>query len=203
MRNAARPLSLVSATLFLASCDRPAIDPSQSLVGAKQLPSAKILSREIIQINRGMDTVSPGPLTYELRPDDGLTITWYARDWKTVRAVENHHLSSDVAAQVRTALWRLRPEILEGIEQEIRPADCPPPPTDTSPEATVVFLPESPKPSVAHLVLGIVDIPYESTCNTRQGIEARKLVQRVLQSFPPSKIATEFEQSPKQFIPLP
>src|SRR5688572_1392835 len=77
MRVAAQLLVLVAAPL-LASCDRPAIEPSQSLVGAEQLPSSGQLSRESIYISRGhgdWGQRDPGRLAYELLPDGRLEIT--------------------------------------------------------------------------------------------------------------------------------
>jgi hypothetical protein len=48
MRNRALPLSLVFTALFLVSCDRPAIEPSQSLVGAKRSRSVADLTGPMI-----------------------------------------------------------------------------------------------------------------------------------------------------------
>jgi len=182
----------------MTACDGPAIDPSQSLVGAKQLPSADVLSREIIQISRGFGSPTSPLLTYELEPDDTLTVTLTHRDRTTFAEVtdgkETFHLSSKIASGARRNLWRLRPEPLEGIEQVTRPADCPPPPTDTIAEAAVAFMPGRPKPGVAHVDLGVTEVPSAHTCATRQGVEARNVVTSVLKSFPPSTGAAEYDR---------
>ena len=187
------------AALFLTSCDRPAIKPGDSLVGARELPSATALSREIIQINQGFRSMgTTGLLTYELRPENKLTITLTHHDRVTLKEVtdgkESFQLTSDVASRVRRKLWRLRPETLRGIEWVTRPSDCPPPPTDTFPDASIAFIAEGPKPGIEDDRLGLTDVPSSYTCKTKQGDEARTLTQRVLQSFPASKVAAEFDR---------
>lgn len=183
-----------AASLLCASCQRSAIEPSQSLVGAKRLPSAQVLSRETILINRGFGTLTPGHLTYELRPDDALAVTFYAKDWATVLASELFHLPSRNAAEARQKLWRLRPATLRGIEWEKAPAECPPPPTDTFPETTVAFIAEGPKPGVEDDHIGLTGLPNPSICNTRGAAEARALVGDVLRSLPTSKVAIDFDR---------
>ena len=194
----ARAPTCVAAALLMAGCDKPAIDESQSLVGAKQLPTAKALSREVIQINRGFGSATSGLLFYELQPNNTLTITLTHQDAHTLSEVtdgkETFNLSANGASKARHDLWRLRPATLRGIEWVVRPADCPQPPTDTFPEAAVVFISEGPRPGVEDDRAGVVDVPAQYTCNTKQGIEARKLVERVLQTFPPSKLAVEFDR---------
>jgi hypothetical protein len=184
--------------VVMSACDKPAIDASQSLVGAKQLPVASVLSREVIYVNRGSVGPTSDSLSYELRPDNTLIITLTHRDTDTFKEVtdgkETFDLSSNVASQARHGLWRLRPATLQGIEWLVRPADCPPPPTDTFPEATVAFIDKGAKPGVEDDRLGAVEIPAQYTCDTRQGREARELIERVLRSFPQSKVAAEFNR---------
>jgi hypothetical protein len=188
----------VASVFLVSACDKPAIDASQSLVGAKRLPTARTLSREVIQINRGFGSPTSSLLSYELRPDNSLTITLTHRDHDTFKELtdgkEAFELSSGVAAQVRHDLWRLRPSTLQGIETPVRPADCPPPPTDTFPVAAVAFIAEGPKPGVEDDRLGVIDVPAQYTCDTRQGREARDLIGKVLRSFPRSKVAAEFDR---------
>lgn len=95
---------LVIAVLLLVSCDQPAIDSSQSLVGARRLPSAKTLSREVIDIMRGSGEFTPY-IGYELHPDNLLTIELNQSDRATFK---NHllgkqtvQLSSNVAARAQ------------------------------------------------------------------------------------------------------
>jgi hypothetical protein len=184
--------------LMTASCDRPAIDPSESLVGAKQLPTAGVLSREAIQINRGFGSISPGLLSYELRPNNTLIITLTHRDRATFKEVtdgrETFHLPPNMASQARRALWRLRPETLRGLDWVTRPSDCPAPPTDTFPESTVVFIAEGPNLDIDADRIAVVDVPYLSICHARQSVEAHGLVERVLQSLPSSRVAAEYDQ---------
>jgi hypothetical protein len=189
--------SCVAAALLIAGCDKPAIDASQSLVGAKRLPTARALQREAIQINRGFGGNS-GLLSYELRPDNRLTITLTHWDRETLKDVvdgkEAFNLPPDIASQARRGLWRLRPQTLQGIEWVVRPADCPPPPTDTFPEAAVVFIAEGAKPGIEDDRLGVVEVPAQYTCDTRQGREARRVTQKILRSLPQSKVVARFER---------
>ena len=189
----------IATVLLVSACDKPAIDASQSLVRAKQLPAARTLSQEVIQINRGFGSPTASLLSYELRPDNNLTITLTHRDDDTFKEMtdgkETFALSSNVASQARRDLWRLRPATLQGIETLVRPADCPPPPTDTFPVAAVAFIAEGPKPGVEDDHLGVVDVPTQETCDTQQGREARDLIEKILRSFPQSKIASEFGRS--------
>ncbi|MFL6725338.1 MAG: hypothetical protein ACJ8FS_02345 [Sphingomicrobium sp.] len=189
-----RLAAILAMLLLCTSCDRPAIEPGQSLVGAKELPPAKALSHETIEINRASRSSTSGRLTYELRPDDSLIVTLASQDWKTPIGHEIFQLQPEIAEQARRALWRVRPEELKGVEWINPPPDCPPPPTDTHPEIAVAFIAEGPKPGVADDRVGIFDLPYKSICDTRQSNEARALIQGVLRSFPASKVATEFEQ---------
>lgn len=196
----------VATMLLTSACEGPAIDASQSLVGAKQLPPASVLSKEIIQINQGFGSQTSSLLSYELGPGNTLAITLTHRDHDTFKEVtdgkEAFDLSATVASQVRRDLWRLRPSTLEGIETLVRPADCPPPPTDTFPVAAVAFIAEGPKPGVEDDRLGVVDVPAQYTCDTRQGREARDLIEKVLRSFPRSTLAAEFDRrSPVVLIP--
>lgn len=185
--------ALLSASLLCGSCQRSAIKSSQSLAGATELPSAKVLSREIIQINRGFGSLHPGLLSYELRPDDTLVVTFTSHDWKTVLSKQSFRLSSKDAAVSRRMLWRVRPQELKGIAFEVRPPDCPPPPTDSPAEISVVFFAGDHQPLEDDRI-GIFWLPYADTCRTPQATEARGLLNRVLQSFPRSKVAVEYER---------
>ena len=205
MRTLAHQLWVATA-LLVSACDKPAIDPSESLVDAKELPTARVLSREVIQINQGFGSLNSTLLSYELRPDNTLTITLTHRDYDTQKEVtdgkETFDISSNVASEARRDLWRLRPATLQGIESVLRPRDCPPPPTDTFPMAAIAFIAEGPKPGVEDDRLGVVDVPAQYTCHTRQGREARELIEKVLRSFPQSKVAVEFaRRRPVVIIP--
>jgi hypothetical protein len=201
MRNRALPLSLVSTALFLISCDRPAIEPSQSLVGAKELPSSTTLSREIIYISRGFGWDSHDLLSYELRPDDVLTVTYDHTDRDTLKKISRKdifHLSSNVTQRTRRMLWRVRPEQLKGIEWETKPVGCRSDRTDDFPEISVGFVAEGPKPGIEDDRLGLFVLPYPSSCSTRSAVEVRSLMHQVLQSLPPSRVAVQFDQEVKR-----
>jgi hypothetical protein len=192
--------SLAAVCLGLSACsDGSAIKASESLVGAKDLPNAKVLSNEIIHINRGFDRwpTDPGALEYDLQPDNSVSITHVkiGGNWKrVVVGRETLHLPSDAASQARRMLWRLRPSTLQGIQVETRPLGCPAPPTDSSPAFFVDFISEGPKPGIADDKLGIVSVPNQRVCRSAEGAEARQLVERVLKSFPPSKVSADFDR---------
>jgi hypothetical protein len=143
--------SLVAVCVVLTACSNGSpVKPSESLVGAQQLPPENVLSREIIQINQGVGSwpSAQGALEYELRPDNSLSITRTKMDRDFKRLVvgqETLHLSSSTAAQARRMLWRLRPDTLQGIQVEARPTGCPSPPIDSSPQFFVDFIAEGPK----------------------------------------------------------
>ena len=197
--------SLFALCVGLSACgDRAALKPSESLVGAENLPTAKVLSREIIHINGGLGRWpgDPGSLEYDLGPDSSLSVTHRKIDKDGNQAVvgrEMFRLSSAAAADARRALWRLRPETLQGIQAEARPIGCRPPDPDSFPEFFVNFISEGPKPGFADDKFGIVLVPHKEDCRSAQGGEARELVQSVLQSFPPSKVAGDFEREVSRY----
>ncbi len=186
--------SLLIAVLLLTSCDRPAIQPGESLVGAKNLPPARVLSREIVQINTGFDGFSPGMLSYELRPDNTLevSLTFRPKFADKKFGPDIFHLPPKVAAQARQSLWRLRPEQLQGVAYETYPVGCSRPPSDISPDASVVFIAEGPKPGVEDDRVGIFAEPRYSTCNNPRVRDANDIIGQVLSSFPTSGVAAEY-----------
>jgi hypothetical protein len=193
-----RSLSLVGVSLLAGSCHRPAIDPAQSLVGAKSLPAASVLSREIIEINRGVGSWDGNGLSYDLRPDNTLTVTLTGRG-DSVKAKESFQLSSDVAAAARRMLWRVRPENLEGIEQAVLPSGCHSPPVDAGSEYSVIFIPAD----SGNQRLGVLLLPYARDCAAKNSIEAHNLIGTVLHSFPTSKVAAEYDRElPRMIVPL-
>ena len=190
---------LIAASLLTVSCQRSAIGASQSLVGAKTLPSARALSREIVIINRGhwgnVGPNTPGTLAFQLNPDDSLSIehTKSDRDWKHVLVGrETVHLSKASAQFVRQSAWRLRPAKLQGIQDEILPTGCRPLPIDSGPETVVNFIGDPPK-SGQERAIGIVLLPSSDQCNSSQANQARALVHEILRFFPASKVAAEYD----------
>src|SRR5687767_5138502 len=111
-------LPLLAVPLLCVSCSDAAIGPSQSLVGAKELPSATALAREAFYITRGGGAYGGDALAYEWRPDNALLVTHTFSDGhgagEVVRGKETLHVAPEVAAEVRQLLWRVRPAKLEG-----------------------------------------------------------------------------------------
>jgi hypothetical protein len=187
----------LSFMLLLASCDRAAIDPSQSLVGAKELPTSHELSREIIEINRGFggDGFGSHLLSYELRPNNDLAVTHYERSiekGEIVRGSETFHLSGDIAGRTRRILWRMRPTTLEGVEFETRPTGCERQWDHDFGEFAVVFIKEGEKPGVRDDRVGVFVIPEPESCDNQAAKLSRALVPQIIDRFPKSKVADSF-----------
>lgn len=180
---------LLGPLLLCCSCERSAIEPSESLVGANALPPSSVLSQEIIQINRGFGGSGYGEdfLSYELRPDNSLAVTHTFRPEDRVRGSETFRVSAKVAEQARRALWRLRPDELRGVEHETRPTGCDKI-YDAGSEAAVAFI--NPDERIA-----VVDLPYRGDCDAHSARIARTIVREVLTSFPKSKVAAGFPRT--------
>jgi hypothetical protein len=183
------------AMLLTSACGRPVLNSSESLVGAQELPSVDDLSREIIQINSGFGDGSMGFLSYELRPDGTLAVTYEARHRDKVVGSETFRLAPEVAMRARRMLWRLRPTSLEGqglTRDEIRPVGCQRQGPHDFGEYAVVFIDEGEKREIEDDRLGAFELPTPESCNTPTASEARQVVGRVLQSFPYSRVAAAF-----------
>ena len=115
--------------LISMSCGDPVIDPSTSLVGAKDLPSATILSAERIYIGWGGDGYS---LTYDWKPNNVIIITLIFLDLRTAKtsiiSQERVRVPEENAKQARKLFWRMRPTNLDGpfdfLDREHRPLGC-------------------------------------------------------------------------------
>ena len=180
MRSAARSALLVSASLVSVSCDRSAIDPSQSLVGAKSLPSESELSRETIQINRGYGNITITFLSYELLPDDTLKITLSARDRKTVIGEDVFRLSPAVADKARRLLWRVRPQELKriddgGLDWETRPLSCFRRGPHDFGDLTIVFIAQGPEPGVDDEGWASSNCRFQAAAEARQRFAPERL----------------------------
>ena len=189
----------IAGWLILASCDQSAIDPSESLVGATSFPTEVELARETIQINRGTADAYSNPagdhfLSYELRPDNSLTVIHSMQYIQSdeVRGKETFRLSSETANKARRLLWRIRPAPLPGIEYLTRPTGCQRRGPHDFGEITVAFFREEDRAGTGDHEIGIFDLPRPQSCNNRPAIEARDLVRRVLESFPPSQVAAGY-----------
>jgi hypothetical protein len=171
------------APLLTGGCDQSRSKAPDSLVGAKHLPPVSELSHETIQINRWGGARRDHLLTYELRPDNALTVTHslQAPGGKTLGR-ETFGLAPDAASQVRLTLSRVRPETLRGIEYVSYPVGCQPP-TDSGDEVAIAFIDE-------HEKIGIFDLPY--VCRDSNAAAARNAIAAVMQSLPTSKVAKAF-----------
>ena len=193
MKSGASSAPLLAASLLCASC-QPSDRGSGSLVGADRLPSSSALSRETVQINRGYGDGSEGFLSYEVRPDDTLNVTHTVRGREKVRGVETFRLASDVADQARSLLWRVRPAELEGVDaHEARPSGCERRGPHDFGELAVIFVDEGGGAGIEDDRVGTFELPRSDSCSTPQAREARRVVREVMDSFPPSKVAAQFE----------
>jgi hypothetical protein len=174
------------ALLLAAGCDQSRSKAPDSLVGAKHLPPVSELSHETIQINHWGGARRDHLLTYELRPDNTLTVTHSLRapgGDKTLGR-EAFGLAADAASQVRLTLSRLRPETLRGVEYVSYPVGCQPP-IDSGDEVAIAFIDE-------HEKIGIFDLPYP--CRDSKAAAARNAIAAVMQSLPTSKVAAAFSR---------
>lgn len=191
--------SLLSAALFCVSCNDPAIEPTQSLVGAKELPSAEALSRETLYISRGGGPYGGHSLSYEWRPNDSITVTHDFSDGRgggETRGSENLRISSEVAAEARRLLWRVRPAKFEGVENYgTRPIGCERKGPHDFGEVAVAFINEGQSRGREDDQIGIFELPDRQSCNTPAAVEARKVMQRVLKLLPRSNVTAENERS--------
>ena len=180
------------------SCSDAAIQPSQSLVGATVLPSAKALAQETVYISRGGGPYGGDALTYEWRSNDSLTITHTFSDnsaRQTVKGRETLRIAPEVAATARQLLWRVRPENLEGVDQDQRPTGCERRGPHDFGEVAVAYISEDSKPGIEDDKVGIFELPTAESCNTPEAAKAREVVWKALRLLPKSKVAAAFEQS--------
>ena len=191
-------LSLLVASLLCTACNNAAIGPSESLVGANDLPPAKALSRETLYIGRGGGAYGGDALTYEWRPDDLLTVTHTFSDnsaRQTIKGRETFRVVPEIAARVRKLLWRVRPPKLEGVEQDQRPLGCKRQGPHDFGEVTVGFVNEGNKPGIEDDQVGIFSLPDPQSCDAPLAVEAREVVWHALRLLPKSKVAAGFERT--------
>lgn len=176
--NASRPIRIASAALLCVSCNpgEPAHNPS--LVGAKTILTPASLSRELVQINR-IGAESENFLSYELRPDDTLTVSVESLPTREIVSREVFHLEPEVAAEIRSGLARVRPAEFEGVEHETRPLGCRLQGPHDFGEIAVVFVDENATSSTSDDRIGLFALPNEGNCDSPQAIEARLLLERV------------------------
>jgi len=198
MRMLKTTLPLLTVSLLCVSCNDAGTSPSQSLVGANELPAATALARETFYISLGGGPAGGDELSYEWHPDNSLlvkhTFSDARRPGEVVRGQEILHVPSEVAAQARQLLWRVRPAELAGFDKEYaRPTGCKRRGPHDFGEVTIGFVSEGPKSGVEDYKIGIFELPSVESCNTPAAIEARAVVRRALQLLPKSKVVAAFE----------
>jgi hypothetical protein len=169
------------------------------LVGTKQLPSEDKLSRETLYVTRNHNS---DYLTYELRSNNVLilTHTHYGPpdDTETVEGKATTRVSPEVAKQFRKQIWRMRPEKLEDIDQElswpVRPLGCRRRGPHDFGEISIVFVDDENRKSNEDFRIGFFDLPTEDSCNKPAAKEARAVILRALRLLPPSTVIERFEQ---------
>lgn len=193
-------LSLLFVSLLCVSCNETAIEQLRSLVGAKELPSSKLLARETISIKRGGGPYGGDALFYELRPDNSLTVKHTSSDIRNMRegvkGKEVLRISPNVGDQVRQLLWRVRPAKFDGVENYASlPSGCERKGPHDFGEVAIAFLDEADARRTEGRDVGIFELPYPQSCNTPAAVEARQVVGSALQLLPRSEVAVEYERS--------
>ncbi len=191
-------LSLLFASLLCSACSDAASGPSESLVGANDLPSAEALSRETLYISRGGGAYGGDALTYEWRADDLLTVTHTFSDnsaRETIKGRETLRVVPEIATRVRKLLWRVRPAKLEGVEQDQRPLGCKRRGPHDFGEVTIGFVNEGNKRGIEDDQVGIFSLPDSQSCDVPLAVEARAVVWDALRLLPKSKVAAGFDRT--------
>jgi hypothetical protein len=191
-----RPLWILFCS---AACSDMVIEPSQSPVGAKKLPSANALLQETLYIARWRSMDGGDSLTYEMLPSDMLTITHKFSDYKSAKVVvkgrETFRVPPKDAARIRKLLWRLRPEKLEGIDQQQRPVGCTRLDVHDWGEAGITFAANSNAAGGKHKAIGNFILPTVGSCNTSAAVKARQVMSLAFSLLPASNVASSFERT--------
>lgn len=182
--------------MLLASCDHPAIDPSQSLVGAKSLPTTSELNKETIELYYDRDKSLTRQLSYELKPDNSWSIVIMEPGTGREFSRRTFPQSDTRANVIRKKLWRLRPEQLDGVAADHFPADCPPQPTGTIGDLAIGFIREGSKPGVDDDQIGVFTLPEIENCRTRDSLAARRIIDDVMRSMPGAGLRSQYAYWP-------
>lgn len=190
------PLILFAST-FCISCD--AVHPSNegSLVGAEPLPSVSILAHETVYIEQGGSAFGGHALIYVWHPDNSLVVTHIFSEpfqREIVLGEETLHLSKKVEGELRELIVRVHPPIFKGVEYYTKPTGCEDLAMDESGEVTIGFVKADAEGELGPGQVGIFTLPYETSCNTPAAIEARKVVEDILQLLPKSDVAVEYDK---------
>lgn len=192
-------LPFLTVSLLCASCNGAATNPTQSVVGAREVPTATSAGRETFYISRGGGAYGGDTLSYEWNPDNSLVVRHTFSDGtgndEVVRGQEILHIPPLVASQARQLLWRVRPAEFGGVEQDTRPTGCERQGPHDFGEVTIGFVNEGPAIGIEDDQVGIFALPTAESCNTTAAIEARTVVSRALKLLPKSKVAAAFERS--------
>lgn len=188
-----RRISLALALYLCSSCDEPAVAPERLVSGS--LPAARELSRETILIEQGFGGEGYGVhrLTYQLTPDDQLSIAYGLVTRAGPVVNEKFRLKSDEADRIREALWRLRPRVLASEwvgEWSARPLGCKMQGPHDQGEAVVAYISGENDDKGASF-----ELPTAESCDTAAARQARRVLQQVFGSFPDSEIVTEFHKA--------
>ena len=183
-------LATLAALLFASACAQSSVKGPESLVRAKNLAPSRTLSAETIQINRRGGLRQEHLLSYELRPDNLLTVTHALQERGTDRTLARREfrLRPDLASEARASLARMRPPALRGVGSLTRPTGCAAIGDGLAEADELLFIDAKER-------FGISTIPQEFSCNTAQARLARELISQVLTSLPGSQVAADFANS--------
>ena len=192
---------VLALAVLCAACDIPAIEPGSSLVGANRIPSAAILSREVIYMAWDKDNSDGHLLSYELRPDDTLTIahTTFGKGDALRETISEQtiRVSPKIAKRARAMIWRVRPPKMVGQIDEVapvRPVGCKPSGFHDFAELGVTFISKGKANNINDDRYGAFELPYLSSCNTSAAVQARKVVWEVIRVLPTNKVRSNFER---------
>jgi hypothetical protein len=194
--------TLFAAAFLCGSCSKQGDGQPESLVGATNLPSAEVLSRETLYITRGANDWGGDRLAYELRPDGSLTVTHTYMQSGTpkeeVRARSAFRIQPEVAARFRRLMWRVRPDSFEGQgleKNEVRPAGCKRRGPHDFGDVGVAFISEGDAKTTKDDRIALFELPQPDSCTTRAAKHARVTVWQALRLLPSSKAVEAFERA--------
>lgn len=194
--------SLFAAAIFCSSCSNRVDGQAESLVGATDLPSAEVLSRETLYVTRGANDWGGDRLAYEFQPNGTLTITHTFLDPRTsreeVRARDTFNVRPDVAARFRRFMWRVRPDLLEGQgleKNEVRPVGCNRRGPHDFSEVGVAFINDGDTKNTKDDRVALFELPQPDSCTTSAAKHSREAVWEALRLLPPSKAVEGYERA--------
>jgi hypothetical protein len=194
--------TLLAVAILCGSCSSHVDGQADSLVGATNLPSPEVLSRETLYVTRGANDWGGDRLAYELRPDGSLTIRHTYLDGRTskeeVRAKDAFGIRPEVAARFRRLMWRVRPDLLEGQgleKNEVRPVGCERRGPHDFGEVGVAFINEGDAKTTKDDRVALFELPQPDSCITKAAKHSREAVWEALRLLPSSKAVEGFERA--------